>query len=179
MKKSLLVSNNTQTEMTSHLFFKPYPPFFNPSKMSLHQQKTTHSVLEVPIHQTLGFKLQSQSSTPTPTATITFTTNPIHLTPRHTVHGGISTLALDTACSLAVIPTLSEGQAGITIASSFQLLGSTVGEGKIYRVEGRVVRRGERIVFCEGEVMCEGKLIAKGNVTKMLTSSDKNDKSKL
>jgi acyl-coenzyme A thioesterase PaaI-like protein len=43
------------------------------------------------------------------------------------------------------------------------------GEGKVYEVEGRVVRRGKKVVFCEGDVRCEGKLIAKGNLTKVVT----------
>ena len=49
------------------------------------------------------------------------------------------------------------------------------GEGKAYEVEGRVVRRGKKVVFCEGEVRCEGRLIAKGNLTKVVTK----EKSKL
>jgi hypothetical protein len=30
------------------------------------------------------------------------------------------------------------------------------------------VRRGRKVVFCEGDVMCEGNLIAKANLTKGL-----------
>jgi len=69
---------------------------------------------------------------------------------------------------LAVIPTLSEGQSTATIASSFQILNAVEGVGKKYEVEGRVVRLGRKVVFCEGEVRCQGVLIAKGSLTKMI-----------
>jgi len=49
------------------------------------------------------------------------------------------------------------------------------GEGRLYEVEGRVVRRGRTVVFCEGDVTCEGRLIAKGNLTKVVM----REKSKL
>lgn len=49
------------------------------------------------------------------------------------------------------------------------------GEGRLYEVEGQVVRRGRKVVFCEGDVRCEGRLIAKGNLTKVVM----REKSKL
>lgn len=91
------------------------------------------------------------------------------------MHGGISSLLIDSACFLAIIPILSDGESAATIASSFQVLDVVPGEGKAYEVEGRVVRRGKKVVFCEGEVRCEGRLIAKGNLTKVVTK----EKSKL
>jgi acyl-coenzyme A thioesterase PaaI-like protein len=49
------------------------------------------------------------------------------------------------------------------------------GEGRLYEIEGRVVRRGRKVVFCEGDVRCECRLIAKGNLTKVVM----REKSKL
>jgi acyl-coenzyme A thioesterase PaaI-like protein len=113
----------------------------------------TQTVISLPIHQTLGLSLVSQSQTPVPTAFLEFTTQQLHLTSARTVHGGITQLAIDAACFLAVIPILSVGQGAIIIASSFRMLNAVPGLGKRYEVEGKVVRRGKAIVFCEGEVM--------------------------
>jgi uncharacterized protein (TIGR00369 family) len=125
----------------------------------------TCSDLATPIHTTLGLTLKSQFNN---LAILNFTTAPIHLTPANTVHGGISSLLIDSACFLAVIPSLKEGESVATIVSSFQILDAVPGEGKVYEVEGRVVRRGKKVVFCEGNVRCEGKLVAKGNLTKVV-----------
>jgi uncharacterized protein (TIGR00369 family) len=146
----------------------------NPSSYT---RNLTYSVNTTPIHTTLGVKLVSQSLSPTgiPTAKLQFTSSSIHLTPTRTVHGGISSLLIDSACFLAIIPTLSDGESAATIASSFQVLDAVPDEGKLYEVEGRVVRRGKKVVFCEGEVRCGERLIAKGNLTKLVTK----EKSKL
>lgn len=146
------------------------------SDLSPYAEQLTQDVLNAPIHQTLGLKLISQSSTPVPTAILNFTTTSIHLTPSNTGHGGISSLIIDSACFLALIPTLSDGQSSATIASSFQILSSVPGEGKLYEVEGRVVRKGKSIAFCEGEVRCEGKAIARGTLTKMIVGLKKDTK---
>lgn len=170
----------------SRLFFRPYPPFYNqppppptmPSPSSdntSYSEKLTQDVLQAPIHQTLGLKLTSQSSTPTPTAFCNFTTTSIHLTPLNTVHGGISSLLIDSACHLALIPTLSDGQSSATLASSFQILSSVPGEGKLYEVVGKVKRKGKSIAFCEGEVSYEGRVIASGTLTKMIVKAKGND----
>ena len=95
------------------------------------------------------------------------------------MHGGISSLIIDAACFLAVIPTLEVGQGTATVASSFQILGSVRGEGKKYEVEARMVKRGRSVVFCEGEVKCEGVLIARGNLTKIVTGGKNEVESKL
>lgn len=138
--------------------------------MSSYTTNLTKSVTSASIHKALGITLISQTSSPQPTALLDFTTSSLHLTPNNTVHGGISSLAIDGACFLALIPTLEDGEGAATIASSFQILGAVVGEGKKYEVEGRVIRRGKRIAFCEGDVRCEGKIIAKGSLTKVVTS---------
>lgn len=44
------------------------------------------------------------------------------------------------------------------------------GEGKKYEVDGRLIKRGKSNTLCEGDVKCEGVLIAKGSLTKMITS---------
>ncbi|KAL2068347.1 hypothetical protein VTL71DRAFT_16445 [Oculimacula yallundae] len=139
----------------------------NPS--SSYTTALTQGVLAVPLSQTLGLSLVSQTSSPQPEALLTLTTTPLHLIPNaQTLHGGISTLLIDTACYIALIPTLSEGQTAATIASSFQILDAVRGVGKVYEIEGRVVRMGRKVVFCEGSVKCEGRIVARGNVTKVV-----------
>tara|TARA_R110002060_G_scaffold39912_7_gene51123 strand:+ start:178 stop:630 length:453 start_codon:yes stop_codon:yes gene_type:complete len=131
-------------------------------------QALTQSAVSVRIHTVLGLKLISQTLLPNSTALHTFKSEHIHLTPSQTLHGGIASLMIDAAGYGALIPTLSEGQTAVTIASSFQILDAVPGLGKVYEVEGRVVRRGKRTAFCEGEVRCDGKVIAKGSLTKVI-----------
>jgi uncharacterized protein (TIGR00369 family) len=140
----------------------------------------TAAVNGVDIHKHLGIKTISQSSEQgVPTARCEFISTPRHLVGSGTVHGGISSLIIDLACFLAVIPTLDPGQGTATIASSFQILGSVTGLGKKYEVVARMVRRGKSVVFCEGQIECEGQLIAKGNLTKIITEGKKEEKGKL
>jgi acyl-coenzyme A thioesterase PaaI-like protein len=81
--------------------------------MSTYTKDLTQTVTSVPIHKALGMVLLSQIVSPQPTANLEFTTTSLHLTPNKTVHGGISSLAIDGACFLALIPTLSEGQGAV------------------------------------------------------------------
>jgi len=148
------------------------------SREAWHKQLTAE-VCNVDIQRHLDIVLLSQSLVNgVPTAKLEFTTTKRHLVPSGSVHGGISSLIIDSACFLAVIPTLEVGQGTATVASSFQILGSVKGVGKKYEVEARMVKRGKSVVFCEGEVRFEGKLIAKGNLTKIITGGEEG-KSKL
>jgi acyl-coenzyme A thioesterase PaaI-like protein len=149
------------------------------SRAAWHKHLTTE-VNNAPIQQHLSVRLISQTiEDGIPTARCEFISTPHHLVSSGTVHGGISSLVIDSACFLAVIPTLDPGQGTATIASSFQILGSIPGVGKRYEIVARIVKRGKNVVFCEGEVVCEGRLIAKGNLTKMVTEGKKGEQSKL
>lgn len=37
------------------------------------------------------------------------------------------------------------------------------------------MRRGKSVAFCEGDIRCEGKIIARGSLTKIITSSKKGE----
>lgn len=144
----------------------PYP---NQAKLDLLQASS--------IHQYNGLVLQrienATSATPTAYATVTTTTR--HLTPRNppSLHGGITTSVLDSVCLFAVTPTLHPGEEAVTIASSFQLIGAVIGEGKVVELEGRVLRRGAKLAFCESIATCEGKIVAKGMLTKSIVPPPK------
>ena len=104
------------------------------SSPNSYTQSLTSSVLKTPIHTTLGINLTSQSLSPTPTAKIQFTTTAIHLTPSNTVHGGISSLLIDTACFLnRTVITLSEAR---TVLKEFgiRLHLSKLGEHDCFRI---------------------------------------------
>lgn len=149
------------------------------SRETWHAQLTAE-VCNANIQRHLDVILLSQSTiNGVPTAKLEFTTTERHLVPSGSVHGGISSLIIDSACFLAVIPTLEAGQGTATVASSFQILGSVKGVGKRYEVEARMVKRGKNVVFCEGEVRYHGKLIAQGNLTKIITGGEEEGKSKL
>ena len=139
----------------------PYP---NQAKLEVLQASSIHSFN--------GLVLQriDNATSATPTAHATLTTERHHLTPRNpaSLHGGITTSVLDSVCLFAVTPTLHPGEESVTIASSFQLIGAVVGEGKVVELEGKVLRRGARVAFCESIAMFEGKIIAKGMLTKSI-----------
>lgn len=133
------------------------------------------SVLSIPIHRALGLTLTAITPA-TSSATATFTTTPFHLSPTNTLHGGITTSQLDSVCFLATIPSLKSGQNAdgpyrenaVTVASSYQLIGAVEGVGKVVELEGRVVKRGRSVAFCESVATCDGRLVGKGSLTKMI-----------
>jgi acyl-coenzyme A thioesterase PaaI-like protein len=136
----------------------------NAAKLSLLQASAIH------VYNNLILTRIENATSTTPTAYATVTTLPRHLTPRKppSLHGGITTSVLDSICLFAVTPTLQPGEESVTIASSFQLIGAVVGVGKVVELEGRVLRRGKRVVFCESVAMCEGVLVARGMLTKSI-----------
>lgn len=46
-------------------------------------------------------------------------------------------------------------------------------------VEGRVLRRGKGVAFCEGVVRCDGVVVGRGMVTKIIVGEGKGRESKL
>lgn len=88
------------------------------------------------------------------------------------VHGGVPTFLLDGAMGRACGRTLdlSRGQSCATVQLSVQFL--TKAEGRLTAV-GRVVRRGRRVAFLEGECVREdGKTVARAHGTWAIAESD-------
>ena len=172
----------SESKVISDAMASPKHSYPNQAKLEILQDSS--------IHKFNGLVLQriDDPESATPTAHATVTTVSHHLTPRNpaSLHGGITTSILDSVCLFAVTPTLHPGEESVTIASSFQLIGAVVGEGKVVELEGKVLRRGAKLAFCESIAKCEGKIIAKGMLTKSIIpppkpkpKSEKGDGSKL
>jgi uncharacterized protein (TIGR00369 family) len=76
---------------------------------------------------------------------------------RHDMHNGVGWLQggllvalADEAMALAVYPLLADGEGIATISESTSFI-KGVRDGIIF-AEGRVIRKGRRVVFCESEV---------------------------
>ncbi len=66
------------------------------------------------------------------------------------LQGGMLVALADEAMALAVYTCLSEGEGIATISESTSFI-KGVREGMVF-AEGRVIRKGRRVAFCEGEV---------------------------
>ncbi|CAG0932919.1 MAG: hypothetical protein EFKGCFLK_01481 [Rhodocyclaceae bacterium] len=74
-------------------------------------------------------------------------------------HGGVVTTLLDVTMGQAARSSLPQGTGVVTVDLSVSFI--SAGRGRL-TVEARVLRRGDSIVFCEGEVRDEaGELVAK------------------
>ncbi len=69
------------------------------------------------------------------------------------LQGGLLVALADEAMALAVYTQLSDGEGIATISESTSFL-KGVREGVVF-AEGKVIRKGRRVAFCEGEVWTE------------------------
>jgi uncharacterized protein (TIGR00369 family) len=77
-----------------------------------------------------------------------------------TAHGGVVMTLLDVTLGSAARSTADGGAGVVTVDLSVSFL--SAGNGQL-RAEGRVLRSGRSLVFCEGEVRdSSGELVAKG-----------------
>jgi len=66
------------------------------------------------------------------------------------LQGGMLVALADEAMALAIYPQLTPGEGIATISESTSFI-KGVRDGVVY-AEGRVIRKGRRVAFCEGEV---------------------------
>jgi uncharacterized protein (TIGR00369 family) len=66
------------------------------------------------------------------------------------LQGGLLVALADEAMALAIYTQLSEGEGIATISESTSFI-KGIREGTVY-ADGRVIRKGRRVAFCEGEV---------------------------
>jgi len=69
------------------------------------------------------------------------------------LQGGLLVALADEAMALAIYTKLSDGEGIATISESTSFL-KGVREGVVF-AEGKVIRKGRRVAFCEGEVLME------------------------
>jgi len=75
-------------------------------------------------------------------------------------HGGVVMTLLDVALATAALSTEPDSPGLVTINLSVSFINA--GSGAL-RAEGRVLRGGKSLVFCEGEVLSDaGEVVAKG-----------------
>lgn len=84
---------------------------------------------------------------------------------RHgTLHGGLATVLLDSACGFAASRALSEDTTQLVITLSFATNYLAPGRGPNVKAIGRVRRAGFNVVYCDGDLVDDdGTLIATGS----------------
>lgn len=87
------------------------------------------------------------------------------------LQGGMFTALADEAMVLAIYPLLNPGERIATITETTTFLGGV--QDGVLVASGRVVRRGRRVIFAEGEVAAEGsgRLLARSIASYMVSRS--------
>ncbi|MEM8591809.1 MAG: PaaI family thioesterase [Pseudomonadota bacterium] len=80
-------------------------------------------------------------------------------------HAGVTTTGMDSACGYAAFTLMDEAAEVLTVEFKTSLLAPAAGER--FRFEGRVVKPGKTLMFCEGKAEADGKLIATMSATMM------------
>jgi uncharacterized protein (TIGR00369 family) len=108
------------------------------------------TVPQAPIAETLGltaFEILERGS-----VAVELIPERRHYNPLGTVHGGVHSTLLDTACACAVHSTLGVGEAYTTLDLTVKfLLPVTVDSGRL-RAEGTVLQRGRRTALAEAKL---------------------------
>ncbi|GAO77693.1 MULTISPECIES: PaaI family thioesterase [unclassified Sphingopyxis] len=116
-----------------------------------------------PIGHTLGFQLVDAGDG---WAAFEGVPGPEHYNPQGTVHGGYAATLLDSACGIAVVTKLEEGQSMTTLElKTSYLKAMTEKTGKV-RAEGRVISIGRRVAYTEAKITDEaGRILATATST--------------
>ncbi|GAA1908674.1 hotdog fold thioesterase [Nocardioides lentus] len=75
-----------------------------------------------------------------------------HYNPLGTVHGGVHSALLDTACGCSVHTTMAAGETYTTLDLSVRFLGAVTVDTGMVRAVGQVLRRGRRTVLAEARL---------------------------
>ena len=119
-----------------------------------------------PMEDTLGLALVEIGEG---RAVFTGTPGPHVLNPMGIAHGGYAAALLDSACGIAVLTTLAEGQGFSTLelkVAYHKAVGTKTGP---VRAEGNVLTRGRRIAYAEARLCdSDGHLLASATSTLMV-----------
>ncbi|MEL6288473.1 MAG: PaaI family thioesterase [Pseudomonadota bacterium] len=100
--------------------------------------------------QTLGAEIASIADG-TVTLQMPFATN---FTQQHGfLHAGAMTSLLDSACGYAALTRMPPDAGVLTIEFAVKLLAPA--RGRLFRAEGRVIKGGRRLIFCEGNAFAD------------------------
>ncbi len=110
-------------------------------------------VREIPFYNHLGMEVESVGAG---TAAVGLDTLPAYSNIDSSIHGGVMMALADAAMATAV-RTMGTGTTTVELNTEFLRHGIV---GERLTAEGRVVKYGQRIVFCTCRVVCSGKEVA-------------------
>lgn len=97
------------------------------------------------------------------------TPGPHILNPMGIAHGGYAASLLDSACGIAVLSTLAEGQKFSTLELKVAYHKAIDPQTGLVRAEGKVLTRGRRIAYTEARLLdAQGQLLASATSTLMI-----------
>ena len=116
-----------------------------------------------PIGHTLGFRLVDAGDG---WAAFEGVPGPEHYNPAGTVHGGYAATLLDSACGIAVVTKLEDGQGMTTLELKTSYLKAMSDKTGTVRAEGRVISMGRRVAYAEAKLTdAAGRLLATATST--------------
>jgi uncharacterized protein (TIGR00369 family) len=119
-----------------------------------------------PMEDTLGFALVEIGEG---RAVFVGTPGPSILNPMGIAHGGYAAALLDSACGIAVLSTLAEGQKFSTLELKVAYHKAIDTQTGPIRAEGSVLTRGRRIAYSEARLTdVSGQLLASATSTLMI-----------
>ncbi len=122
-----------------------------------------------PIGETLGFRLVDAGDG---WAAFEGVPGPQHYNPMGIVHGGYAATLLDSACGIAVVTRLEEGQAMTTLELKTSYLKAMTGKTGTVRAEGRVISMGRRVAYSEAKLTdADGRLLATATSTLLVMNA--------
>lgn len=120
------------------------------------------------MEDTLGFALVEIAEG---RAVFSGTPGPHVLNPMGIAHGGYAASLLDSACGIAVLTTLAEGQKFSTLELKVAYHKAIDGRTGPIRAEGSVLTRGRRVAYSEARLLdVDGNLLASATSTLMVLS---------
>jgi uncharacterized protein (TIGR00369 family) len=120
------------------------------------------AVLDIPLNRFLGMELRNPAD---PAAGVWFPVGSSAQNQAAVLHGGVVTTLLDTACYLALLPQLSDGEHAVTHDLTVSLIRPVAADARV-DVVGSVVRRGRTVAFLRAEATVDGEVVAAAQVTK-------------
>ena len=120
------------------------------------------AVLDIPLNRFLGMELRDPAD---PAAGVWFPVGRSAQNQAAVLHGGVVTTLLDTACYLALLPQLSDGEHAVTHDLTVSLIRPVAADARV-DVVGSVLRRGRAVAFLRAEATVDGEVVAAAQVTK-------------